>query len=121
MKMDSTAATLMPLPVATPVASPAATPVLANVIYEKKGAIAYVTVNRPKVLNALNTPTWRDLRTAFESACNDPAVRGVILTGAGDKAFIAGADIGELCQRVCARRRLRDRDGMHHQDCGGHR
>jgi len=94
--MDSTAATLMPLPVATPVASPAATPVLANVIYEKKGAIAYVTVNRPKVLNALNTPTWRDLRTAFENACNDPAVRGVILTGAGDKAFIAGADISEL-------------------------
>jgi enoyl-CoA hydratase/carnithine racemase len=96
MKMDSTAATLMPLPVATPVASPAATPVLANVLYEKKGAIAYVTVNRPKVLNALNTPTWRDLRTAFEDAGNDPTVRGVILTGAGDKAFIAGADISEL-------------------------
>src|ERR1700722_1445542 len=41
---------------------PAATPKLANVLYEKKGAIAYVTVNRPKVLNALNTPTWKDLR-----------------------------------------------------------
>jgi enoyl-CoA hydratase len=69
---------------------------LANVLYEKKGAIAYVTVNRPKSLNALNTPTWRDLRTAFDDAQNDPTVRGVILTGAGDKAFIAGADIGEL-------------------------
>jgi enoyl-CoA hydratase len=55
-----------------------------------------VTVNRPKVLNALNTPTWTDLRTAFEDARNDAVVRGVILTGAGDKAFIAGADISEL-------------------------
>jgi enoyl-CoA hydratase len=55
-----------------------------------------VTVNRPDVLNALNIPTWRDLRAAFEDAKNDSAVRGVILTGAGGKAFIAGADIGEL-------------------------
>jgi enoyl-CoA hydratase len=71
---------------------------LANVLYEKQGAIAYVTVNRPKVLNALNAPTWQDLQTAFEDAQNDPAVRGVILTGGGDKAFIAGADIGGLAQ-----------------------
>ena len=69
---------------------------LENVLYEKKGAVAYVTVNRPKVLNALNTPTWADLRTAFEDARDDDAVRGVILTGAGDRAFIAGADISEL-------------------------
>jgi len=69
---------------------------LANVLYEKQGAIAYVTVNRPKVLNALNKATWADLLTAFEDARDDAAVRGVILTGAGDKAFIAGADIGEL-------------------------
>jgi enoyl-CoA hydratase len=71
-------------------------PSLANILYEKRGAIAYVTVNRPKVLNALNAPTWQDLRTAFADAQNDPTVRGVILTGAGDKAFIAGADVGEL-------------------------
>jgi len=69
---------------------------LANVLYEKKDAIAYVTVNRPKVLNALNTPTWKDLRIAFEDARDDNSVRGVILSGAGDKAFIAGADISEL-------------------------
>jgi enoyl-CoA hydratase/carnithine racemase len=75
-----------------------AAPALANVIYAKKGAIAYVTVNRPKVLNALNTPTWKDLRTAFEMARDDATVRGIILTGAGDKAFIAGADISELAQ-----------------------
>jgi enoyl-CoA hydratase/carnithine racemase len=71
---------------------------LVNVLYEKRDAIAYVTINRPKVLNALNTPTWRDLRAAFEDAQKDPMVRGVILTGIGNKAFIAGADIGELAQ-----------------------
>ncbi len=71
---------------------------LENVLYEKKGAIAYVTLNRPKVLNALNQRTWQDLRAAFEDARDDADVRGVILTGAGDKAFIAGADISELAQ-----------------------
>jgi len=71
-------------------------PRLENLLYEKKGTIAYVTLNRPKVLNALNQATWDDLRTAFEDARDDAAVRGVILTGAGDKAFIAGADISEL-------------------------
>ncbi|MRG54612.1 enoyl-CoA hydratase [Phyllobacterium sp. SYP-B3895] len=71
---------------------------LANVVYAKKGSIAYITVNRPKVLNALNTPTWSDLKTAFEDARDDAAIRGVILTGAGEKAFIAGADISELIQ-----------------------
>jgi len=77
--------------------SPSRAPlVLANVRYEKKGSIAYVTVDRPKVLNALNTPTWTDLHSAFEDAKADASVHGVILTGAGDKAFIAGADISEL-------------------------
>jgi enoyl-CoA hydratase/carnithine racemase len=90
--MVSATAALTP----SPAVVPASTPTLANVLYEKKGAIGYVTVNRPKVLNALNTPTWKDLRTAFEDARDDATVRGVILTGAGDKAFIAGADIGEL-------------------------
>ena len=94
--MVSATATLTPSPVVVPSASPTAALTLANVLYEKKGAIAYVTVNRPKVLNALNTPTWKDLRTAFEDARDDTAIRGVILTGAGNKAFIAGADIGEL-------------------------
>src|SRR5262245_30107082 len=69
--------------------------VLKNVLYEKKNGIAYVTVNRPKVLNALNRQTWADMRTAFEAARDDAEVRGVSLSGAG-KAFIAGADISEL-------------------------
>ena len=89
-------ATVTSSPTVAPAPSTTGTLALANVLYEKKGSIAYVTVNRPKVLNALNMPTWRDLRTAFEDARDDSAVRGVILTGAGDKAFIAGADIGEL-------------------------
>ena len=76
--------------------SPAAAPALENVLYEKRDGIAYVTLNRPKVLNALNQRTWQDLRAAFEDARDDATVRGVILTGAGDKAFIAGADISEI-------------------------
>jgi len=68
----------------------------ANILYEKKGAIAHVTLNRPKVMNALSHATWEDLESAFQDARDDDTVRGVILTGAGDKAFIAGADISEL-------------------------
>jgi len=69
-----------------------------NILFEKKNAIAYVTVNRPKVLNALNMATMDELRAAFHDIKNDAGVRVVILTGAGEKAFIAGADIGELAQ-----------------------
>jgi enoyl-CoA hydratase len=70
----------------------------ANVLYEKKAAIAYVTVNRPKVLNALNGQTLDDLRAVFEDARDDANIRGVIMTGAGERAFIAGADINELAR-----------------------
>jgi enoyl-CoA hydratase len=69
---------------------------LENVLYEVKNAIAYITLNRPKVLNALNRQTMVDLRVAFQQAKDDPAVLGIILTGTGEKAFIAGADIAEL-------------------------
>jgi enoyl-CoA hydratase/carnithine racemase len=69
---------------------------LENVVYDKKGPIAYVTLNRPKVLNALNKATIIELRVAFEDARDDSAVRGIILTGAGEKAFAAGADIAEI-------------------------
>jgi enoyl-CoA hydratase len=71
---------------------------LENVLYEKRDVIAYVTINRPNVLNALSRATWADLRAAFEDARDDAAIRGVIVTGAGDKAFVAGADISELAQ-----------------------
>ncbi len=69
-----------------------------NILLEKKNSIAYVTVNRPKVLNALNMATMEELRAAFTDIKSDAAVRVVILTGAGEKAFIAGADIGELAR-----------------------
>src|SRR5580658_2068021 len=69
---------------------------LETVIYEKKGRTAYVTMSRPKVLNALNHAALADLRAAFEDARDDESIRGVILTGAGDKSFIAGADINEV-------------------------
>jgi enoyl-CoA hydratase/carnithine racemase len=69
---------------------------LENVGYDKKGPIAYVTLNRPKVMNALNKATINELSAAFEDARDDSAVRGVILTGAGDEAFAAGADIAEI-------------------------
>jgi enoyl-CoA hydratase len=96
MIMASETASLIPSSATTPNPLPRAALALANVQYEKKGPIAYVTINRPKVLNALNTPTWTDLKAAFEDAKVDASVHGVILTGAGDKAFIAGADISEL-------------------------
>ncbi|HXY48787.1 MAG TPA: enoyl-CoA hydratase-related protein [Terriglobales bacterium] len=69
---------------------------LENILLDKKNSIAYVTVNRPKVLNALNLATMDELRAAFHDLKNDTGVRAVILTGAGEKAFMAGADIGEL-------------------------
>src|SRR6201991_3717915 len=78
--------------------SPRAALTLENLLYEKKGPIAYVTLNRPKVLNALNQKTWENLHAAFEDVRDDPAIRGATLTGAGEKAFIAGADIGEIAQ-----------------------
>src|SRR6201987_5025311 len=96
MIMASGAASFTPSPATVPDSSPRATLALANVRYEKKGSIAHVTVNRPQVLNALNTPTWTDLRAAFEEAKADASVRGVILTGAGDRAFMAGADIRDV-------------------------
>src|SRR2546421_807185 len=67
-----------------------------NILYEKKDGIAYITFNRPKVLNALNRKTVEELRHALLDARDDSAVRVLILTGAGEKAFVAGADIGEL-------------------------
>jgi len=73
---------------------------LENVIYDKKGPIAYVSLNRPKVLNALNKTTISELRAAFEDARDDSAILGVILTGAGEKAFAAGADIAEMANNT---------------------
>jgi enoyl-CoA hydratase len=69
-----------------------------NIKFETKNHIAYVTIDRPKVLNALNMATMQELKQAFASIKDDAEVRVAILTGAGEKAFVAGADIGELSQ-----------------------
>ena len=72
---------------------------LENLLFEKKGNIAYVTVNRPKVLNALNMAVMDELRQVFTSIKDDSAIRAVIVTGSGEKSFIAGADIAELSKQ----------------------
>jgi enoyl-CoA hydratase/carnithine racemase len=69
---------------------------LENLLIERDGPIAIITVNRPKVLNALNSQTMDELRRAMLSFRYDDSVRAVVITGAGEKAFIAGADINEL-------------------------
>src|SRR3981189_1692708 len=71
-----------------------------NLLYEKRDGIAFITFNRPKVLNALNRKTIEELQLALLDARDDHAVRVLILTGAGEKAFVAGADISELAQQT---------------------
>jgi enoyl-CoA hydratase len=67
-----------------------------NVRVEKNGMVATVTLDRPKVLNALNAATFAELSSVFDELEKDAAVRVVLLTGAGERAFAAGADIREL-------------------------
>jgi enoyl-CoA hydratase len=70
-----------------------------NVLYEVKDSVARITINRPTVLNALNLKTVAELSECFTAAHHDDAVRVLILTGAGEKAFVAGADINELSKQ----------------------
>jgi enoyl-CoA hydratase len=70
-----------------------------NLLLDVREGVATVTVNRPDKLNALNDRTVAELDEAFAALGSDPAVKGVILTGAGEKAFVAGADIGELAEQ----------------------
>src|SRR6516165_6107719 len=69
-----------------------------TLLIDKMGSIAQITINRPDVLNALNRPTIADLAAAMEAFRADDSIRGIILTGSGDKAFAAGSDILELSQ-----------------------
>jgi enoyl-CoA hydratase len=69
-----------------------------NLKLEKKNKIAYVTIDRPKVLNALNMATMQELHEVFAGLKDDTEIRVVILTGSGEKAFVAGADINELAR-----------------------
>lgn len=67
-----------------------------NLLIERDGAVAVVTINRPKALNALNGPTLDELFAAFSELRDDNGVRAIVLTGSGEKSFVAGADIKEL-------------------------
>ena len=67
-----------------------------TILYEKRNAAAYVMLNRSEVMNALNRKAIAELSAAFTDAREDSRIRGVIITGAGNRAFIAGADITEL-------------------------
>ncbi len=69
-----------------------------NLLFEVRDGIAFVTLNRPKVLNALNRATLEELHTAIAAIREDASIGAVVLTGAGEKAFAAGADIQELAQ-----------------------
>jgi enoyl-CoA hydratase len=71
-----------------------------NLLYEKKDGIAHITFNRPKVLNALNRKTVEELQQVLFDVRDDASVRVLILTGSGEKAFVAGADINELAQQT---------------------
>src|SRR6185503_13707924 len=73
-----------------------------NLLLERDGAIAVLTINRPKVLNALSTQTIDELRRVMLSVRHDDGIRAVILTGAGEKSFVAGADINELATQTPA-------------------
>ncbi len=73
-----------------------------NLLLDRDGALAVVTINRPKVLNALNGATLAELEQAFSALQADASVRVVIVTGAGEKSFVAGADISELAAQTAA-------------------
>ena len=84
-----------------------------NLLLDRDGPVAILTVNRPTVLNALDTPTTDELRRAILELKHDAAIRVVIITGAGEKAFIAGADINELAA-------LKPTQGKDHAQRGQH-
>lgn len=78
---------------------------LENVLVEKRGRVAVVTINRPDKLNALNAATRNDILAAFDSLEKDDEIRVVVITGAGEKAFIAGADISEFAGMTAVQQR----------------
>ena len=84
-----------------------------NLLLERDGAVATITINRPKVLNALNTATIDELRHAILELKADAGIRVTILTGAGEKSFVAGADINELAVQTPASGREHALAGQH--------
>ncbi|MGE3438683.1 MAG: enoyl-CoA hydratase/isomerase family protein [Blastocatellales bacterium] len=76
-----------------------------NVLLERRGRAALVTINRPDKLNALNIATRKELADALDELRNDDEIRVVVITGAGEKAFVAGADINEFAGRTAVQQR----------------
>ncbi|WP_300674359.1 enoyl-CoA hydratase-related protein [Soonwooa sp.] len=83
-----------------------------NIILEKKDRIAVITINRPQSLNALNKPVFTELSAALDSLATDKEVRAIILTGSGEKAFVAGADIKEFMDFDVAQAEALSRDNQ---------
>jgi enoyl-CoA hydratase len=84
-----------------------------NLLLERDGGVAILTINRPKVLNALNSQTLDELRRAILELKGDDGVRAVVLTGAGETSFIAGADINELAAQTPVSGREHAMTGQH--------
>ena len=84
-----------------------------NLLLERDGAVALLTINRPQVLNALSTQTLEELRQAVLDLKQDAGVRAVIITGAGEKSFVAGADIRELAEQKPVQGREHALRGQH--------
>ena len=84
-----------------------------NLLLERDGPVAILTINRPQVLNALNRATTEELRRAVLDLKEDATVRAVILTGGGEKSFVAGADIKELAKQRPAEGKEFSRRGQH--------
>ncbi len=83
-----------------------------NILFEVKGKIAIITINRPKYLNALNKQTFVDLENAMNEVYNNFDIKGVIITGSGEKSFVAGADIKEFAQFTPEQGEELSRNGM---------
>ena len=83
-----------------------------NLLVERDGGVLTITINRPKVLNALNAATLAELDQEIAAARDDAAVRAIILTGAGEKSFVAGADINELAVQTPVAGREHARHGQ---------
>lgn len=88
--------------------------VFENIILEKQDHIAIITINRPQSLNALNKPLFTDLSTALNDLSQDDNIRCIILTGSGDKAFVAGADIKEFMDFDISQAEHLSRDNQQH-------
>ena len=83
-----------------------------NLLIERDGGVLVVTINRPEKLNALNTKTVTELGQVMDEAASDSAVKAVVLTGSGEKSFVAGADINELAVQTPVSGREHARSGQ---------